>query len=224
VAQSAKPLFQATKPKPKVDPRQSSLASFPKAKKPEAEGRDPLDFDPTPPEPTQAFLNVEIDRILAHGFEVWENAVGAGHIARELQSVGLDVVGSDVVDRGWPKTRLEDFLQTTKAAAPIVITNPPYNLINARDGKGDWLRHTLDLGVTYAAFLLNWDWPLADGHADLLQRYPISRAYGLCWKVDFRGGGAPPQRNGWFVWDANHTGPTEFHRLRKGDLRQGALF
>ena len=63
--------------------------------------------------------------------------------------------------------------------------------------------------------LLNWDWIAAriNGMDELHTLLPASRVYICCWKIDFRGLGAPPQRNGWLVWDADWQGETVLRRL-----------
>ncbi|VDC28238.1 hypothetical protein [Pseudogemmobacter humi] len=227
-AASTKSLFRATKPKPAA--AQAMLADLPVVVP--TDTRDPLDYDPTPPDATAAFLAVEIDHIRAHGDLVWETAVGAGHIARVLLDHGFGVVGSDVVDRGWPGLTLRSFYDFRAAAAPIQITNPPYGEINARDGHGRWLRQALGLRPGYLALLLNADWAAAriNGFDDLFSSFTPSVEYLCCWKIDFRGGGSPPQRNSWFVWDLNRppVGPNAWLRRRLyrdvPDSRQGELF
>ena len=42
---------------------------------------------------------------------VWEPCVGMGHIAEVLKQQGYEVVCSDIVDRGYPKTQIMDFLR-----------------------------------------------------------------------------------------------------------------
>jgi hypothetical protein len=232
-APSAKGLFRATKPKRQTHPAQVIMGDLPVQRRPEPL-RDELDFDPTPPDATAAFLSAEGERIRQIGGPVWEPAVGAGHMANELQRHGLQVVGSDIVDRGWPGTITRPFydwngdhLSMGRAPAEIIITNPPYNEINARDGHGRWLKHIEGLGVRYCAMLLNWDWIAAriNGMDELHRTFPVSRAYVCTWKIDFRGGGSPPQRNGWLVWDRDWQGETVLRRLfREGnDTRQGVL-
>lgn len=198
-APSAKALFRATKPARLPQPM---LADLPQVAP--ADARDPLDFDPTPPEATLALLAAEGAAIRAHSPCVWEPAVGAGHIARVLEAAGFVVRGSDVVDRGWPGTLVRSFYDIDGRGWPEVqITNPPYGEINARDGHGRWLRHALVLGPRYLALLLNADWAAAriNGFDALFRDHPPSVEYLCCWKIDFRGGGSPPQRNSWFVWD-----------------------
>lgn len=223
---SAKPLFQAIKRKAPAHPAIRGLEGMPDQHKPR-ESRDPLDYDPTPPDATAAFLAVEGQRMREIGGPVWEPAVGGGHMAHEIERHGFTVIGSDVVDRGWPGTKLQSFYDATKAPADIIVTNPPYGEINARDGHGRWLRHIEALGVRYAAMLLHWDWIAArqNGMDELHDRFPPARAYVCCWKIDFRGKGAPPQRNGWLVWDRDWQGETVLRRLFRDapDHRQGSL-
>lgn len=225
-AASTKALFRATKPR-RDHPAQKLLGDFPDQVRP-GDVRDPLDYDPTPPEATAAFLAAEGDRLREIGGPVWEPAVGGGHMAGELARHGFEVIGSDVTDRGWPGTHVQSFYDFDRPLADILITNPPYCEVSARDGHGRWLRHIEALGVRYAAMLLNWDWIAArkNGMDELHARFPVGRVYVCCWKIDFRGGGSPPQRNGWLVWDADWQGETVLRRLfRDGpDDRQGALF
>ena len=169
-----------------------------------ADAREENDFYPTPPEPTRALLRAEGEAIRAHGSTVWEPAVGDGAMAREIVRSGFAVTSSDIVDRGWPMAQRASFFDCPMLA-PVIITNPPYFAINARDSGGAWVRRQAELGVRYSALLLNWDWPAAvqNGLAQTLADHPFARVYLCRWKIDFTGKGAPPQRNAWFVWDAN---------------------
>lgn len=191
------------------------------------------DFYPTgQPEAIRALLQMDGDRIRALG-TVWEPAIGDGDLAREIEALGVPVRGGDVVQRGWAITCLGSYYDSHEAAAPAIITNPPYCEINARDGHGRWLRHTLDMpGWRYLALLLSWEWPAArtNGLGDLLDQHPFSYCYLMRWKLDFTGAGSPPQRNAWFIWDRDdprsrpgrgpHPEPS-FRWLDKHDNRQG---
>ncbi|MDE4303998.1 hypothetical protein PXK30_03625 [Phaeobacter gallaeciensis] len=184
--------------------------------------REEHDFYPTPSEVTRAFLSAEGARLKELG-RVWEPACGDGAMSKELTGFGLECVCTDLIDRGCPDTEIGSFYDYSEALAPAIVTNPPYCEINARDGKGRWLQHSLGLGVEYAAFFLNADWPYAAGLSGLLSRHPISRIYGCRWKVDFTGKGAPPQRNAWFVWDRTWgSKDTAFRLLDRTDVRQSA--
>lgn len=207
--QSAKALFRATKRRrPPAAADALPHLALPDQRAPDAP-RDPLDYDPTPPDATAAFLALEADRIARFGRKVWEPAVGGGHMARVLDAAGFEVIGSDIRDRGHPGTLVRDFYDWQAAPARSLVTNPPYNEINARDGHGRWLKHAFGLGLDYIALLLNADWPAArvNGMDALFEHRPPSIEYLCCWKIDFRGGGSPPQRNSWFVWDRTRPGP-----------------
>lgn len=210
MTQSAKPLFRALKRQDKPQ-----------------EARRADDFYPTgQPEAIRALLARDGARILPLR-EVWEPCVGAGDLARPMCDAGLAVFGSDIVDRGWPLTEIRSFYDFDRAGAPAIITNPPYSEINARDGHGRWLRHTLNMpGWEYCALLLSWDWPAAraNGLGALLDQNPFSYCYLMRWKLDFTGEGSPPQRNAWFVWDRAWAGPEPaFRWLDKADNRQAEM-
>ena len=193
------------------------------AARPERERRG-ADFYPTPPEPTRALLHAERDR-LADFLQIWEPACGDGAMAREILAAGWGVFASDLVDRGWPGAVEMDFFDATAAPSPAIITNPPYDRVNCRDGNGEWITHAMErLGVEYMALLLSWSWPGAGGLAGLWQKWPPARVYLMRWKIDFTGEGAPPVLNGWFVWDRAWRGETVLRPLdRHADIRQGAL-
>lgn len=121
-----------------------------------------------------------------------------------IREAGIPCCASDIVDRGCPDSWVADYYSCLRSRGGAIITNPPYREINARDGGGRWLRHALDMpGWDYMALLLSWDWPAAriNGLGNLLDQHPFTHVYLLRYKVDFTGGGAPPQRNAWFIWD-----------------------
>lgn len=226
-APSAKPLFRATKAKPRPVRAQRVLIETEPIERPALDTRRDLDLYPTrQADPIRALLAADGDRIRALG-AVWEPAAGHGDLCREIEAAGLPCAASDIADHGWPGTELRSFYEFDRALAPAIITNPPYCEINARDGHGRWLRHTLDLpGWEYCALLLSWDWPAAraNGLGALLDRQPFSYCYLMRWKIDFTGGGSPPQRNAWFVWDKAWTGAEPaFRWLDRLDHRQGDL-
>lgn len=77
--------------------------------------------------------------------QVWECACGDGRLSRRLQHHGLDVVSSDLYDRGFGER--EDFLRSERRAT-IVITNPPFDIDEA------FILKALQLATAKAAMLL----------------------------------------------------------------------
>jgi hypothetical protein len=188
--------------------------------------REKDDFYPTPPEPTRAFLHAEIDRL--RDFQcIWEPAAGDGAMVREMESLGLDVFASDLIDRGSGAV-IRDFYDFSQfepvESGAAIVTNPPFAECGWGNGKARWLKHALDvLDVEYMALLLNWTWPGAGGLAPFWAQHPCARVYLMRWKIDFTGQGAPPMLNGWFVWDKKHQGETVLRMLDRKDARQGEL-
>ena len=226
---TTKPLFRALSGRSKPDISERLAGTDAVQRKPQTEDRRELDLYPTgEPEAIRGLLALDGKRIHELG-RVWEPAAGHGHLLREIEAVGLPCAVSDVADHGCPGVEVCSFYEYTEARAPAIITNPPYAEINARDGHGRWLRHTLNMpGWRYCALLLSWDWPAArsNGLGALLDANPFSYCYLMRWKLDFTGEGSPPQRNAWFIWDRDWTGAEPAFRFMNRDLdsRQSELF
>lgn len=184
--------------------------------------REKDEFYPTPPEPTRAFLHAEIDRLRDFPC-IWEPAAGDGAMVREMETLGLKVQKSDLIDRGCGAmiSNFYDFASGPRA----IVTNPPFAEVGWGNGKARWLYHALDrIGVEYMALLLNWTFPGAGGLSPFWAKYPPARVYLMRWKIDFTGQGAPPMLNGWFVWDKAWKGETVLRMLDRKDARQAELF
>lgn len=188
----------------------------------EALEREAADFYPTPPEPTRALVAAEGARIRQF-CAVWEPACGDGAMMRDLAECGIGSIGSDIIDRGCGAV-IRDFFDFETAPQSAIVTNPPFNAVNWRDGKGRWITHALDsLRVEYMALLLPWGWPGAGGLGPLWSRLPPARVHLMRWKIDFTGQGAPPMLNAWFVWDRAAPAGTQLLMMDRADPRQGDL-
>lgn len=90
------------------------------------EEREQNDYYATQPKAVRILL--ENEKFSTH---VWEPACGGGHISEILKEYGYDVTSSDLIDRGYPGTKVCDFLSATKYdltgwLVRDIITNPPY--------------------------------------------------------------------------------------------------
>lgn len=188
------------------------------------------DFQPTPPEPTLALLHAEKHKLKVWTNDgklpVWEPAAGDGAMTRIIEAAGYHVISGDIRNRGLPGVVIEDFFEAPKRA-DVIITNPPFNMVNWRDGQGRWIEYAIDtLAVGYMALLLPWNWPGAAGLKDIWHRFPPQRVYLMRWKIDFSGQGSPPMLNAWFVWDWTAKGiarAPELLMLDRADVLQGEL-
>lgn len=223
---SSAALFRATKPKPKKVAGQEKLFSeLPEDNKPLRSYRVKKDYYPTgEPEAILGLLAYDGERIRASG-NVWEPACGKGDMVSHIRAYGLPCCASDVEDRDCPDSWVADYYTCLKSRGGAIITNPPFNEINAKHGHGRWLRHTLAMpGWDYCALLLSWDWPAAriNGLGELLDQNPFSYVYLLRWRLDFTGEGNPPNRHAWFVWDRRDPAPSQTLRfMDRQDPRQG---
>lgn len=112
---------------------------------------DSLDFFPTPPWATRAFLR-HVLPVAAPGLVVrsaCDPAAGEGHMAEVLRETIPDVRASDVFDygRGYP---VADFLDARRpvARADLFATNPPFNaalgfalrMLSCSTRRSGWVR------------------------------------------------------------------------------------
>ncbi|TPN44429.1 hypothetical protein FJ981_27930 [Mesorhizobium sp. B1-1-4] len=219
-AVSARGLFRATGKKSKPVVQRNLDGTYERV---DGLEREKDDFYPTPPEPTRALLHAENNRLKEFG-TIWEPAAGDGAMVREMESVGLTVRASDLIDRGCDAD-IRSFYDFPAAPARAIVTNPPFSECGWGNGKARWLKHALDvLDVDYMALLMNWGWPGAGGLGPFYAAHPPARVYLMRWKIDFTGQGAPPMLNAWFVWDRAWRGETVLRMLDRKDARQAELF
>lgn len=75
---------------------------------------------------------------------------GGGHIAEVLKDNGYNVMTMDIIDRGYPYTIVQDFLEYNEIFNGDIVTNPPYKI------SLPIIKHALDiipLGNKVAMFL-----------------------------------------------------------------------
>lgn len=217
---SARGLFRATGKKSKPVPTRNLIGELVIADQLE---REPDEFYPTPPEPIRALLHAELPRL--RDFDrVWDASAGDGALVREMESVGLGVIGSDLIDRG-AGFEIKSFYDYDAPLSKCSVQNPPFDQCGWGNGRARWLRHALDtLDLDYMALLMNWGWPGAGGLASFWAEHPPARVYLMRWKIDFTGQGAPPMLNAWFIWDKAWLGETVLRMLDRTDARQHELF
>lgn len=68
---------------------------------------------------------------------VWEPAVGAGHLAKVFDEAGILSKATDLVDRGYGE--VQEFLSVNEKWLGDIVTNPPYKLAQ------EFIEHALEL-------------------------------------------------------------------------------
>lgn len=168
-----------------------------------ADGRQALDFYPTPEDVTLALLEVEAFDAL-----VYEPACGDGAIAKVLEERGHIVCGTDIEPRGYGSQA--DFFSLEGMEDGDLVSNPPFNLAEA------FIRHAMTrLRPRKMALVLKSSFFHAKGRRPLFEEYPPAAIYPLTWRPDFLGKGAPVLEVAWFVWERGHKGATVYRPLSR---------
>lgn len=183
-----------------------------------ATGRAPLavrgnDLYQTPEEATRALLAAEQ---LPPG-AIWEPACGPGAIVRVLRETGHEVYATDLVDYGLEdSTAGVDFLMEYGSSPYFIgsiVTNPPFKLAK------QFVAHALTL-CPRVIMMLRLAFLESEGRRAILDNGMLARVH------VFRNRLPRMHREGWtgkttsssiafawFVWDRQHTGPTELRRI-----------
>lgn len=165
--------------------------------------RAPHDWYVEPRWAVDALLNAETFAGL-----VWDPACGEGTILRCCEARGLQCVGSDVINRGWPGTVVTDFLHEPPAfAAENIICNPPYGVAPQFVGKA------IGLCLRKTAMLLRLAFLESESRKNFFATSPLRRVLVFTKRVSMPPGGKNIEPRGgtkafaWFVWEHGHEGP-----------------
>lgn len=157
---------------------------------------------------------------------VWDPACGAGNIPQTLARLGLETVGTDIVERG-PMLCTHDFLgERWHEQFPMfcgdycksIVTNPPYGRIAEK-----FILRALGL-VGYVAALVQAKFPYSQGRYERLYReHAPSRILFLVDRPSMPPGAKAhlvEAKGGkmdfcWMIWDRRSTGPTTAHWIRR---------
>lgn len=172
--------------------------------------REKNDFYATDPKALELLLEIE-------GFShfVWECACGKGHLSEVLKKYGHDVKSSDLIDRGYVGTIVQDFFSITKEdvqkdCARDIITNPPYS-------RGmDFVKHALDISEdgTKIAMFLKVQFLEGQARRKLFEEHPpkiiyVSSGRLLCARNgDFQDFKSSAIAYAWYIWEKGYTGDT----------------
>ena len=167
------------------------------------------DFFPTPPWATFALIDSE-----NFSGEIWECACGDGAMSKVLEKTGCSVPSTDLYERGYGEHG-HDFLRATRRVDNIV-TNPPYNCAEGFVAVGTTLARRKFALLLRLAFLEG-----ANRANTIFSRTPPSRVWVFSERITFYMKGAKQAGSGttayaWFVWDREHTGPTQLKWFKPG--------
>jgi hypothetical protein len=172
--------------------------------------RSKTDFYPTPENVTIALLNY---LNLPKETVVWEPACGEGHMSKTLESLGYEVVSSDLHDREYGIVGI-DFLETSRIdidRSEWIITNPPFSL------SEQFIRKCIEHHLPFALLLKSQYWH-SSRRRKLFEEYKPKAVLPLTWRPDFLFGsksGSPTMECIWTVWDSKPSSQTIYVPLQK---------
>jgi len=164
--------------------------------------REENDFYATEPKAAELLLEImpELDNI-------WECAVGEGHLAKVFDNAGKLYKATDLIDRGYGIT--EDFLLCNEHYYNgDIVTNPPYKLAQ------EFVEHALELIDTgrYVCMFLKVLFLESRSRKELFQKYPLKTIYVSSSRIncakngDFNTYTSSAIAYAWFVWQKGYTG------------------
>ena len=171
--------------------------------------REKDDFYETPQSAVRNFLNCYLKRdkeVLDN--TIWECACGEGAISKVLEEYDLEVISSDVVDRGYGERK--DFLTSSSPYAKYdILTNPPFKLINQFLDKSFEIVNDGNRVI----FLMRLLCLEGKSRQKIFQKHPIKFVYVhtsriACSMPNIQGKPASAIAYAWFVWQKGYKGET----------------
>lgn len=144
---------------------------------------------------------------------VWECACGEGHISGILKAHGYKVKSSDIIDRGYKGTEIQDFLEVKKEDidhdySRDIITNPQYKYAK------EFVEKALEISMdsTKIAMFLKLTFLEGKARKELFTKAPPKTIYVFSSRVkcakngDFESIGSSAVCYAWFVWEKGFSG------------------
>lgn len=172
-------------------------------------GRNAADFYATPPECTAVLLE-NYGGMFRNG-RVWEPACGDGAISKVLEADGLDVVSTDLHDRGYGEGGM-NFL-TSDCSCQSIITNPPFHL------AAQFIERAVQKEIPFAMLLKATYWHAAK-RTELFNRTMPLAVIAMSWRPAMS-----PERGKsgtmdfiWTVWRSKPVSLSRYHVYSKPSL------
>lgn len=173
------------------------------------EERQPEDYYATEPKAVEILLEKE-----KFQHNVWEPACGEGHISEVLKKHGYDVLSTDIIDRGYPETIIDDFFTISRDdnyLSPDIITNPPYKYAK------EFVEHALEISKdnTKIAMFLKLTFLEGKARKKMFEANPPKTIYVSSSRLQCaKNGDFEKYKNGvgtavayaWYVWEKGFKG------------------
>ena len=170
-------------------------------------GRVENDYYATPPESTQALLNV-----LELNGSILEPACGEGHISEVLKSnyPNSEVVSTDLIDRGYGEGGIDFLEHIYDRTFTNVITNPPFKYMR------EFVEKSLEISTDKVIMFGKIQFLEGQRRKEFLENSPLKYVYVFSERQNPMRNGSPVDENGkkwsstmcfaWYVWEKGYEG------------------
>ena len=170
-------------------------------------GRVENDYYATPPESTQALLNV-----LELNGSILEPACGEGHISEVLKSnyPNSEIVSTDLVDRGYGSGGINFLEHTYDRTFTNVITNPPFKYMR------EFVEKSLEISTDKVIMFGKIQFLEGQRRKEFLENSPLKYVYVFSERQNPMRNGSSVDENGkkwsstmcfaWYVWEKGYEG------------------
>lgn len=151
-----------------------------------------------------------IDELLAvedFNGPIWEPCCGGGHLSKQLEENGFDVISTDLIYRGYGTGGIDFFTQ--ELLADEIITNPPYKYAK------ETVEYAMNLGAKKVAMFLKLTFLEGKARNALFKKYPPKKVwvYSSRRQVAINGDPEMFQKSSaaayaWFIWEQDFSGET----------------
>ena len=159
------------------------------------------DFYATDPNAINSLLQYE-----DFNHNIWECACGNGFLSQRLKDFGYNVFSSDIVNRGYEDTNIQNFLQANKKENYDIITNPPYTHAN------EFVLKAIELADRKVAMFLKIQFlETQKRYNNIFIKYPPSKVYIFSKRIRcFKNGNYNNENSAvcycWYIWDNQYKG------------------
>lgn len=172
-----------------------------------ARGRVENDYYATPPESTQALLNV-----LELNGSILEPACGEGHISEVLKNnyPNSEIVSTDLIDRGYGEGVIDFLEHTYDRTFTNVITNPPFKYMR------EFVEKALEISDEKVMMFGKIQFLEGKGRKEFLINSPLKYVYVFSERQNPLRNGKSVDENGkkwsstmcfaWYVWEKGYQG------------------
>ena len=170
-------------------------------------GRVENDYYATPPESTQALLNV-----LELNGSILEPACGEGHISEVLKNnyPNSEVISTDLIDRGYGEGGINFLEHTYDRTFTNVITNPPFKYMR------EFVEKSLEISIDKVIMFGKIQFLEGQRRKEFLENSPLKYVYVFSERQNPMRNGSPVDENGkkwsstmcfaWYVWEKGYEG------------------